>query len=191
MTNKEILNKIKIMLGMEVKVELTEATLEDGTVLSYTELVSGATIDVQSSDGSFIPCPIGSYVLTDGTIITVSVEGIIDVITMPTETEVPEPTPEIEVEVENADVPTIETVTEELKGLNTRITDIETNLASIMDILNQLTSSTKMSTDTITKLSSQVEELSKEPSAKPVFTVDTNKDTEDYRFSNLELLKKK
>lgn len=81
----ELAKEIKIALRMEEAsdVKLTEATLQDGTIIVYDKLETGSTIT--SQDGTKLAA--GDYILEDGKTIKVTEEGIIDTITESSEEE--------------------------------------------------------------------------------------------------------
>jgi len=98
MNAKEIVNQVKTLLGMEVK--LATMKLSDGvTVLEAEMFEAGAEVFVLAEDQK-IALPVGEYELEDGKILVVQQEGVIAEIK---EAEVKEETPEVEqpeVEVE-------------------------------------------------------------------------------------------
>lgn len=71
---KSILTRVKLMLGMEVK--LMQATLDNGTVIEAENWEAGEPVFIVTEDGP-TPLPEGSYTTEDGTQIVVSEEGII------------------------------------------------------------------------------------------------------------------
>jgi hypothetical protein len=101
MNAKEIVNQVKTLLGMEVK--LATMKLSDGvTVLEAEMFEAGAEVFVLAEDQK-IALPIGEYELEDGKILVVQQEGIIAEIkeAEAKEEEMPEvEQPEVEVEVE-------------------------------------------------------------------------------------------
>jgi len=102
MNAKEIVNQVKTLLGMEVK--LSTMKLSDGvTVLEAEMFEAGAEVFVLAEDQK-IALPVGEYELEDGKILVVQQEGIIAEIK---EAEVKEEAmpeveaePQVEVEVE-------------------------------------------------------------------------------------------
>ena len=95
-----VINEIKTLLGMEVK--LAQMKLEDGVTVIEAEVfeAEAAVFIVNGEDR--IAMPVGEYKLEDGSVLKVEVEGIIAAIEMPEE-EMPEAeteAPEVEVEVE-------------------------------------------------------------------------------------------
>lgn len=95
MNHKRIFNGVKLLLGMEVKLE--SAKLADGiTVIEYDSLEPKSSISVINSEGQPIAMPPGDYTLEDGTIIVVVNEGEIDTIKPKEEKEMTDPAKEPE-----------------------------------------------------------------------------------------------
>lgn len=99
-----VLNQIKHLLGMEVKLE--QMKLSDGmTVIEADSFEPEMAVVIVTEDEQKIPLPVGEYELEDGRILVVAVEGIIAEIKEKVE-EAPEVAapeaemPEAEVEVE-------------------------------------------------------------------------------------------
>ena len=95
---KNVINQIKELLGMEVK--LATMKLSDGvTILEAEMFEAGAEVFVVAEDQK-IALPVGEYELEDGKILVVSEEGMIaEIKEMEAEVE-EEAQPEVEVEVE-------------------------------------------------------------------------------------------
>jgi len=94
-----VINEIKTLLGMEVK--LAQMKLENGTVIEAEAFEPEMAVFIVNEEDR-IAMPVGEYLLEDGMLLKVEVEGIIASIEMPEEV-MPEPemeTPEVEVEVE-------------------------------------------------------------------------------------------
>lgn len=97
---KNVINQIKELLGMEVK--LATMKLSDGmTVLEAEMFEAGAEVFILAEDQK-IALPVGEYELEDGKILVVSEEGIIGEIkdAPMAEEEAPMESPEAEVPVE-------------------------------------------------------------------------------------------
>ena len=96
---KNVINQIKELLGMEVK--LATMKLSDGvTILEAEMFEAGAEVFVVAEDQK-IALPVGEYELEDGKILVVSEEGMIaEIKEMQAEEEMPMEEPESEVEVE-------------------------------------------------------------------------------------------
>lgn len=97
-----VINEIKTLLGMEVK--LAQMSLENGTVIEAEAFEAEQAVFIVNEEDR-IALPVGEYLLEDGMVLKVEVEGVIASIEMPEE-EAPEveevETPEAEVEVEAA-----------------------------------------------------------------------------------------
>ncbi len=92
---KSKLNKIKELLGMEIKLE--QAMLIDGvTTVEAEEFAPDFSIGIVTED-TIVPMPVGEYETEDGKVIVVAVEGIIESVSdKPAE----EPQSEVQVEAE-------------------------------------------------------------------------------------------
>lgn len=99
MSAKNQINKIKTLLGLEVKLE--QMKLDNGTVLEAEVFEAGAEIFIVNEEDR-IPVPMGEYSLEDGKVLIVLEDGIIGEIKEATEEAAPaeEPAAEVEVEVE-------------------------------------------------------------------------------------------
>lgn len=76
MNTNQILNKVRTLLGMEVKLE--QMKLADGmTVIEADAFEPEMEVFVVTEDEQKIALPIGEYELEDGRILVVEVEGII------------------------------------------------------------------------------------------------------------------
>ena len=76
MNTNQILNKVRVLLGMEVKLETMK--LADGvTVLEAETFDSEMEVFVVTEDEQKIPVPVGEYEMEDGRILVVEVEGLI------------------------------------------------------------------------------------------------------------------
>ena len=118
MNTNQILNKVRVLLGMEVKLETMK--LADGvTVLEAESFDSEMEVFVVTEDEQKIPVPVGEYEMEDGRILVVEVEGLIKEVKEKMEEEPvmeEEPTVEVEVEAETAKTApkkTIESVVKE------------------------------------------------------------------------------
>jgi hypothetical protein len=103
MNTNQILNKVRTLLGMEVKLE--QMKLADGvTVLEAEAFEPEMEVFVVTEDEQKIPVPVGEYELEDGRILVVEAEGIVKEVKekMEEEVEVEEPETEVEVEAKEA-----------------------------------------------------------------------------------------
>jgi len=99
-----VINQIKQLLGMEVKLETMK--LSDGiTTIEADSFEPEMSVVIVTEDEQKIPLPVGEYELEDGRILVVAVEGIIAEIK---EKEEEAPEVEIEVEAPEAEMPEAE-----------------------------------------------------------------------------------
>jgi rRNA maturation endonuclease Nob1 len=98
MSAKTQINKIKTLLGLEIKLE--QMKLENGTILEAEAFEAGAEIFIVNEEDR-IAVPMGEYMLEDGKVLIIAEDGIIGEI-KDAEEEAPaeEAAPEAEVEVE-------------------------------------------------------------------------------------------
>jgi len=91
-----VINQIKTLLGMEVK--LAQMALDNGTIVEAELFEAGQSIFIVNGEDR-VALPVGEYKLEDGMILIIAEEGIIAEIK---EMEAPaeEPVAEVEVEVE-------------------------------------------------------------------------------------------
>jgi hypothetical protein len=101
MNEKSLLNKVRTLLGMEVKLETMRLT--DGVSMLEAEVFeAGQPVFILTEDEQRIALPIGDYELEDGRILVVVEEGVIsEVKEVAEEQEMPE-APEMEVPTEAA-----------------------------------------------------------------------------------------
>jgi hypothetical protein len=116
MSAKNQINKIKTLLGLEVKLE--QMALGNGTVLEAEVFEAGAEVFIVNEDER-IPVPMGEYELEDGKVLIITEDGIIGEIKDVSE-EAPaeeEAAPEVEVEAEaeaTAPKKVVESITKEM-----------------------------------------------------------------------------
>jgi hypothetical protein len=100
MNEKSILNKVRTLLGLEVKLETMR--LSDGVSMLEAEVFeAGQPVFILTEDEQRIALPIGDYELEDGRILVVIEEGVIADVREAAEAEV-----EVEVEAPEAEVET-------------------------------------------------------------------------------------
>jgi len=143
-----LINQIKTLLGMEVKLE--QMMLADGvTVFEADTFEPEMEIVIVTEDEQKIPVPVGEYEMEDGRILVVENEGIISEIKeMETEVEAPEVEEEVVVETEKkeemetakeAPKKTIESVVKEtffaeIEALKTENEKLKAELAKINEV---------------------------------------------------------
>jgi len=107
MNEKSILNKVRTLLGMEVKLETMR--LSDGVSMLEAEVFeAGQPVFILTEDEQRIALPIGDYELEDGRILVVVEEGVIADIR-----EAAEPEVEVEVEAPETEMPAEEEMAQE------------------------------------------------------------------------------
>lgn len=113
-----VINQIKTLLGMEVK--LAQMALENGTIIEAEVFEAGASVFIVNEEDR-IALPVGEYKLEDGMILIVAEEGIIAEIKeveAPAAEEVEEVETKVEEEQEMSEVKepkrVIESVTKEM-----------------------------------------------------------------------------
>lgn len=90
----DMLNKVKEIIGVEAseKIKLSQATLENGTVIESEDFAIGSEVFIVTEDER-VPLPVGDYTLEAGESLTIEQEGIIASIGAV------ESTPEVEEEI--------------------------------------------------------------------------------------------
>lgn len=115
MSAKTQINKIKTLLGLEIKLE--QMKLENGTVLEAEAFEAGAEIFIVNEEDR-IAVPMGEYMLEDGKVLIIAEDGIIGEIKemeAPAEEEAPEVEVEVEAEAEtSAPKKVVESITKEM-----------------------------------------------------------------------------
>ena len=128
-----VLNEIKTLLGMEVK--LAQMKLKDGvTVIEADAFEMDNNVFIVNGEEK-IPMPVGEYELEDGMILVVAVEGIIaEIKEAVAEVETPETEVEVEVEAQAEAVATPKRIVEsvskemffsEIEKLRTEIAELK------------------------------------------------------------------
>jgi polyhydroxyalkanoate synthesis regulator phasin len=103
-----VINQIKTILGMEVK--LAQMKLDNGTVLEAEAFEAGMPVFIVNEEDR-IALPVGEYKLEDGMMLIVAEEGIIAEVK---EAEMPEAEVEVEVEQEMSETATPKKVIESI-----------------------------------------------------------------------------
>ena len=127
MKAESTLNKVKVLLGIDVKLE--EMKLENGTRFEADKFEKGSEVFIVSDDDQRIPVPVGEYLTDEGKYLYVVEEGIIDEVKEEKEEEMEVEDKEIdEVEAEDdgkeADV-------EDWAGMEKRIKNLEDAIADL------------------------------------------------------------
>jgi len=136
-----VLTEIKRLLGMEIQLE--QMTLDNGTVIEAEVFEAGQAVFIVNGEDR-VALPVGEYILDNGMILVVAVEGEIAEIKEAAPAQ--EETPEVEVEVEQAAEPTapkkvIESTVkeshfskEDVDALKSEIEALKTELASMKEV---------------------------------------------------------
>ena len=174
------INKIKSLLGMEVKLE--QMMLMDGvTVLEADAFEMDNEVFIVTEDEQKIPLPVGEYELESGMILVVEVEGIIkevkEAVVEEVAPEVEAPESEVEVEVEaEATTPTAKKTIESIVK-ETFFSEIEALKTENIELKAKLELLSKV--DEVTE---EVTELSEEP--KPIsFNPENTNIIENIRYA--------
>ena len=133
MKAESTLNKVKVLLGIEVKLE--EMKLENGTRFEAEKFEKGSEVFIVSEDDQRIPVPVGEYLTDEGKYLYVVEEGLIDEVKEEKEEEMEVEDKEIdEVEAEDdgkeADV-------EDWAGMEKRIKNLEDAIADLKSKLGE------------------------------------------------------
>ncbi len=159
-----MLNQVKTLLGVEVKLE--QMKLENGTVLEADAFAGGNEIFIVTEDER-VALPIGEYVLEDGQILVVEEEGIIKEMKSESE-EAKEEEVEVEAEEEEEKEEMVYATKEELAEVKLMIEEIK-------EMLEPKEEKEEMAEEPKQELSAQeiptevAQELS-EPAAEPINT---------------------
>ena len=181
MKDNSILNKVRELLGMEVK--LAERMLEDGqTKIEAEEFAEGFKVVIVTEDEQKIPMPVGEYKLDgdDGEMLVIKEEGIIAEMKKEAEEEEVETKEEEKEEVEA----TTEGTSEETKPVKKTVESIvkETFFSEIealkkeneelkaeVEHLSKINNKEELAKDETTEVVEETVELSnEEPAAKPI-----------------------
>ena len=200
MNNRTILNKVKELLGMEVKLE--QRKLEDGvTVIEADEFAPDNEVMIVTEDEQMIPLPVGEYIMEGGEeVLVVTEEGLISEIKAKeeeveeevVEEEAKKDYEEKEEEMAEESRPikkTVESIVKET--FFTEIENLKKENAELKAKLETLSSDENTNEEVeVTNETVEVEEVaevelsSEEPAAKPISYNPENKEkTEKYNFA--------
>ena len=173
-----VLNQIKTLLGMDVKLE--QRKMADGvTLIEADAFEMDNEVFVITEDEQKIPVPIGEYEMEDGLIMVVAEEGIIaDYMEAPaTEEEAPEEetTPEVPVEAEAEKVAPKKTIESIVK---------ETFFSELEKLTNENTE-LKAKLELLTKVDAVEIESTELSDIKPIsFNPENNKEIEFHKIGS-------
>jgi hypothetical protein len=161
MNTNQILNKVRVLLGMEVKLETMK--LDDNvTVIEAEAFEADNEVVVVTEDEQKIPLPVGNYNLEDGRVLVVAEEGLIAEV-KEKEEEVKEE--EVEVEKSRKDEP----MEEEMSDAPTK--EVKKTIESVVKetFFSEMEALKKENEELKAKLSgNQVELASEEPTVDPI-----------------------
>jgi hypothetical protein len=163
MKPSEMLNQVKTLLGVEVKLE--QMKLENGTVLEADKFEAGNEIFIVTEDEK-VALPVGEYVLEDGQTLVIEEEGIIK--EMKSENEEAE---EVEVEVEAKEEEKEEmgyATKEELAEVKSMIEEIKAMLEPKEEMSEEVKQ--ELSSDVVNEIPEEVKQELSEPAAEPINT---------------------
>lgn len=153
MKSNEVLNQIKTVLGIEVKLETQK--LENGTVLEAESFEAGNDVFIVTEDEK-VALPVGEYMLEDSRLLVVEEEGkIADVREVSDEVPQEETEDLVEEDLEEVD-------SDFLMGMDQRIKNLEDAIA---DLKADKVEAAKVEKEVEEKLE---EKLSAEPAAKAI-----------------------
>lgn len=164
----EILKNIKTFLGEEtpvelqeevkeeVKVELAQAKLENGTIVESESFKAGDEIFIITDDEK-VAMPVGEYMMEDGKLLVIEEEGIIADYRVVSD-DVPQKEDELEEKKEEMNE---EAAVYDWKGMEKRIKNLEDAIADLKSKMGEK--------EDFEKVEEQVkQELSETPAAEPI-----------------------
>jgi len=165
MKPSEMLNQVKTLLGVEVKLE--QMKLENGTVLEADKFEAGNEIFIVTEDER-VALPVGEYVLEDGQTLVIEEEGIIK--EMKSENE--EEKEEVEVEAEEEEKEEMGYATkEELAEVKSMIEEIKAMLEPKEEMSEEpKEEKQELSSDVVNEIPEEVKQELSEPAAEPINT---------------------
>ena len=161
-----VINQIKTLLGMDVKLE--QMKLMDGiTIVEADSFEAESAVAIVTEDEQKIPMPIGEYELEDGRMLVVAVEGIIAEVKEAAEEEPVAEEPEAEEEVEaQTEAPkdvkkTVESIIKETFFSEMEALKIENDeLKAKLEMFSKVEPTTEVTTEeTIEEIKVELEEI--------------------------------
>ena len=155
----EILKNIKTFLGEEiqeeVKVELAQAKLENGTIVESESFKAGDEIFIITDDEK-VAMPVGEYMMEDGKLLVIEEEGIIADYRV-----VSDDVPQKEDQIEEKEELDEEAAVYDWAGMEKRIKNLEDAIADLKSKMGEK--------EDFEKVEEQVkQELSETPAAEPI-----------------------
>ena len=202
MNNRTILNKVKELLGMEVKLE--QRKLEDGvTVIEADEFAPDNEVMIVTEDEQMIPLPVGEYIMEGGEeVLVVTEEGLISEIKAKeeeeeevVEEEAKKDYEEKEEEMAEESRPikkTVESIVKEtffteIENLKKENAELKAKLETLSsdENTNEETTNEEVTNETeVVEEVAEVELSSEEPAAKPIsYNPENKENTEKFNFA--------
>ncbi len=140
MKAESTLNKVKALLGIEIKLE--EMKLENGTRFEADKFEKGSEVFIVSEDDQRIPVPVGEYLTDEGKYLYVVEEGLIDEVKEEKEEEMEVEDKEIdEVEAKDdgkeADVEDWAGMEKRIKNLEDAISDLKSKMGEDKEYMEE------------------------------------------------------
>lgn len=155
----------------EVKVEMANMKLADGTMLEAEAFEAGQNVFLVDEEGNKVAAPVGEHNLEDGRVLVIVEEGVIaEIKEMPV---AEEEAPEVEIEIEQAAEP--EYVTKE--EFTAAVNELKDMMAAMMP------KEEEMSAEVETAVEAEVEMSADEPAAKKVTAAPVEKKPDMVQFS--------
>jgi len=176
MKPSEMLNQVKTLLGVEVKLE--QMKLENGTVLEADKFEGGNEIFIVTEDEK-VALPVGEYVLEDGQTLVIEEEGIIkEMKSENEEAKEEEVEAEIEVEAEEEEKEEMGYATkEELAEVKSMIEEIKAMLEPKEEMSEEPKEEVKeevelseVAQEVVNEIPTEVAQELSEPAAEPINT---------------------
>jgi len=176
MKPSEMLNQVKTLLGVEVKLE--QMKLENGTVLEADKFEGGNEIFIVTEDER-VALPVGEYVLEDGQTLVIEEEGIIkEMKSENEEAKEEEVEAEIEVEAEEEEKEEMGYATkEELAEVKSMIEEIKAMLEPKEEMSEEPKEEVKeevelseVAQEVVNEIPTEVAQELSEPAAEPINT---------------------
>jgi len=171
MKPSEMLNQVKTLLGVEVKLE--QMKLENGTVLEADKFEGGNEIFIVTEDER-VALPIGEYVLEDGQTLVIEEEGIIkEMKSENEEAKEEEVEAEIEVEAEEEKEEMGYATKEELAEVKSMIDEIKAMLEPKEEMSEEPKEEVELSEvaqEVVNEIPEEVKQELSEPAAEPINT---------------------
>ena len=194
----DMLNKVKELVGVELKeevqeVELAQATLENGTVIESETFEVGSEVFIVTDDEK-VALPVGEYTLEDGEQLKVEEEGVIAAIGKPEEPAEEEASEELEEEKEEMGYAT----KEELAEVKSMIEEIKAMIKDKEEMSEEVEEETTEQTDKeeLSKVEVELEKVTHNPESETqkevkLFGQKRQPTTMDRVFSRISNIKNK